>query len=528
MSKRGTVILVLVLAAAGGGYGLYRYLHGRTIASTSVRAEDVTRIERGSLTMDVRATGRVSPENQVLLAFKVAGRAAEVMVKEGQVVSAKQVLARLETGSLEQAVLQAEAALKATQAQAAKARAGSRTQEIAASEAARASAEAGVKAAEKGVEIARGNVVAAEATLGSARASLSKVLAGPSALDVQIAEKQVEASRNSLWGLQGQRDAVGGPGGNAGQRESARAQVAAAETQVQIAELQLQQLKAGARAEDIAIARAQIAQAEAGVIVAKAQLGQAEVQVESATAQARQAGAQFELLKAGLRVEDLAVADAQVAQAEAALNQARLALQDATLTAPIPGVVAEVNVKVNELVSPSQPAMILVDETTYHISVSVDETDIGQIVEQQQVQVTLDAYPNHQVLGRVAHIAPGASVEGGIVSYRVRVDIVSPEVPLREGLTANATIVTRRLDDVVLVPNEAVLVDDTTGMRFVAKVSGQEITVVPIETGYQTTMVSQVQSGLEAGDVVLLRSSSYRARFRDIMASFGRSTFTGR
>ena len=142
------------------------------------------------------------------------------------------------------------------------------------------------------------------------------------------------------------------------------------------------------------------------------------------------------------------------------------------------------------------------------------------------VKVTLDAYPDAEVQGKVAYIAPVADADSGVTSYKLRVDMASSSVPLRQGLTANATIVTKRLDDVVLVPNEALLVDDRTGTKYVAQLVDGEVQMVTVETGYQTSMVSQVISGLEPGDVVLMRGSSYREQFRNIMSNLGKSTLT--
>lgn len=518
------LVIALVVVASIVGVNIYR----RSAATSTIKTSEgeLAKITRGSLTIDVKATGRVEPEGRVMLGFKSAGRVAELLVKEGQRVAFNMPLARLEMGNLLQAVRQAESGLKAAQAQLAKAQAGARQEEIASAQAVVDSAEANAKAAEKVAETARGNLASAEAALRIAKATYDKLLAPPTALELQIAEKQVEAAKNNLWGLQGQRDALGGPMGNSAQRASAEGQVAAAQTQVEIAILQLERLKAGAQPEDIAIAKAQVEQAEAGVLVAKGQLAQAEAQVDSAKAQARQAKAQLDLLKAGARSQDIAVLEAQVAQAEATLSQAQLALEDATLLSPIGGLVAEIKMRAYEMASPGQPAIILVDDSAYHVTVDVDEADIGRIVEGQSVQVTLDAYPDVKVEGKVARISPVANAEGGVTSYKLHVDLISSQVPLRQGLTANATITTKRLDNAILVPNEAILVDDASGKKYVAKVVGEETQLVPIEIGYQTTAVSQVLGGLEPGDMVLLRSSSYREQFRNIMSSLGRSTFT--
>jgi len=76
-------------------------------------------------------------------------------------------------------------------------------------------------------------------------------------------------------------------------------------------------------------------------------------------------------------------------------------------------------------------------------TVSVDEADIGQISEQQTVDVTLDAYPGEPMQGKWRVSPPVSSNEGGVVAYEVRVDLVSGKTPMRDGLTAIAKIVTK-------------------------------------------------------------------------------------
>lgn len=406
----------------------------------------------------VSAEAVVVPYKEADLSFKVAGRVLEIFVSEGEVVTAGQELARLETRDLEVAVRKAEAGLKSAQAQLAKAKAGARPEEIASAEAAVAITQAGVKAAEQAVEVAQGNLASAQAMLNSAQANLNKLLAGPTERDIQIAEKQVELAKNQLWALQGQRDAIGGQVGNPmsgvskAEYEAAKGQVAAAESQVDIAQLRLEELKAGARAEDVAMARAQVAQAQAGVQIAKAQVAQAEAQVETAKAQAMQAQAQLDLVKAGSRAEDIAAAEAAVAQAEAALSEAKNALDDAVLKAPFDGIIGAVLVDEGELVtpqtgvSPQGSAVIrLGDLTRLRVQTEdLSEVDVNQVRVDQEATVTVDALGGKKFKGKVARIAPVATDRRGDKVYTVTVDLdVGPESGLRWGMSAFVEIKVR-------------------------------------------------------------------------------------
>ena len=408
----------------------------------------------------VSASGIVVPYREAVLNIRASGRLEEILVSEGQEVSAGQELARVESRDLSQALNEAVAGLKSAEANLAKARSGARPQEIATAAASVAVAQASAKAAENAkqvsegnlaaaeadrqategaVAVARGNTAAAQATLSGAQAALNKLLAGPTQLEIQIAESQVERAKNELYALQKQRDAS---------FNILEGQIAASEQLVRIAELQLQQLKAGARSEDIAAARAQVALAQAGVQtaagqakeaaaqalrstanvrIAEAQVAQAGAQADSATAQVAQAQAQLDLLQAGSRPEDIAASEAAVAQAEAAVTAARNALADAILRPPFAGTIGAVLVDAGELVTPQTPVIRLGDLTRLRVRTEdLGEGDVNLVRVGQPVRITIDALPDSEFRGTVARIAPFASDLRGDKVYEVLIDLDLP------------------------------------------------------------------------------------------------------
>jgi len=364
----------------------------------------------------VSAEALVVPYKQADLSFKVGGRLQELLVSEGDAVTAGQELGRLDTRDLQLAVDRAEAALESAQAQLDKAKAGARSEEIV--------------LAEADVTIAEGNLASAQATLSSAQAALNKALTGPTDIEIQIAEKQVELAKNQLWGAQSQRDVIGDqvndfpPRASDVEYQAAQSQVAQAEAQVQIAELQLQQLKAGAGPEDIASARAQVAQAEAGVDIAQAQLDQAE--------------AQLDMVEAGSRAEDIAVLQASVSQAEVGLKEAQNAFRDSILTAPFDGVVGAVLFEEGEFVTPQMPVVLVGDLSRLRVeTVDLSEADVNRVQVGQQATVIVDALDGRAIEGKVARIASVATERRGERVYTVTIDTdVGPESGLRWGMSA--------------------------------------------------------------------------------------------
>lgn len=397
--------IVISLAVSGCNQG----------GSTGAQAPGPTVSPSGEEVPDViSAEAVVVPSREANLTFRVGGTIREIVVAEGDTVVAGQKLAMLDTRDLELAVRQAEAGLAAARAQLDRAKASALPEET--------------DLAEADVSVAEANVASAKASLEGVQAGLQKAVAGPTARDLQIAQLQVEAARNTLWGLQAQRDSLGGTGAS---YEAAQGQAAAAETQVAIAALQLEQLRAGTRAEDLAVLKAQVTQAESAVLIAQAQLEKAK--------------AQLALVKAGARAEDIAVAQAPVNQAEVGLAEAKNALTDAVLMAPFAGTVGTILLEEGELAAPQAPVIILGDESVLRVrTLDLGEADVSQVQVGQHAVVTVDALGGKQFKATVVRIAPSATERRGDTVYAVTLDLdAGANSGLKWGMTAFVEITLR-------------------------------------------------------------------------------------
>jgi HlyD family secretion protein len=241
---------------------------------------------------------------------------------------------------------------------------------------------------------------------------------------------------------------------------------------------------------------------------------------------------QYEQMLAGPRPGDLAVASAEVSLAAARLDQeeatpseflvergnielerAKIAIDRADeqlartiLQAPFDGVISVVNVREGTPPPLGEPAVELIDDSIFHIDVEVDEIDIGQVEVGQPVFVELDALPDRSLTGAVVSISPAAATDGGgVVSYIVRVDLDQTNVPLRAGMTSTVDIVVQQVEGALRVPNWAIRIDRGTGDTFVS-VMGPDggLVEIDVELGLRGDAYSEVISGLEEDDEVLV------------------------
>jgi HlyD family secretion protein len=251
-----------------------------------------------------------------------------------------------------------------------------------------------------------------------------------------------------------------------------------------------------------------LAAAEAKVAQARAQLNglgggtQNDITVARSTVEQRQAA--LDALTADASAKDLAQAEANVAQAEASLAKAKLNRASAELVAPFAGTVATIDVTVGDTVgSGSQTAAItLVDQSAFHVDVNVSEADVARLKLGQNADVELDALPGQKLSGTLDYIAPTATTEQNVTTYLARVNLSPTDQQLRVGLSAAVTIVTERRDNVLLVPSGAIRETDSGPQVQVRR--GDQTVDVPIELGMAGDASTEVASGLNEGDVVVM------------------------
>jgi HlyD family secretion protein len=257
-----------------------------------------------------------------------------------------------------------------------------------------------------------------------------------------------------------------------------------------------------------------LAAAEAKVAQAQAQLNQLlggtpnDVAVSQATVEQRQAA--LDALKSPPAEKDLAQAEANIAQAEANLAKAKLNRQQALLVAPFGGTIATINVSVGDTVGSagSTAAISLVDTSTFHVDVNISEADLAGLKIGQPVEIELDALPGQKLSGTLDYIAPTATTEQNVTTYRTRVNLKPTDQPLRVGLTAAVSIITDKRSDVLLVPNGAIRETDSGSQVRVRR--GNETTPVSITTGLVGDSFTEVTSGLKEGDIVELPAARPR------------------
>jgi HlyD family secretion protein len=420
---------------------------------------DSTVVEQGSLTITLNATGSLAPIQELDLAFELSAPITEILVSEGQHVKAGDVLAKIKSVDAEAALRNAQIALAQAQAAYDNLTTPPRDVDLAVAEAQVTAAKAGLYAASQ------------TAPNGNAK---------------EIARLQTELAKNQLWQSQLNRDLALAPNpefrnGNGGAQAGeigANSQVASQEYNVEIQNTAYQDtMHQGADAGQLGSASASIAQAEANLDNLKNPASAAELR-----------RAQIDLDSAKLGVQ-----------------KAQQQLTKTTLIAPIDGLVANENLTVGEA-PPAAKAITLIDDSHYTIDLAIDETDIVDVAVGQSVKLNVIALKGTDITGKVTEIDAAPTIDGQLVTYTATVTLDFTAAPLRPMMSATATITTGEVKDVILVPNRFIRVDTSTQRTYVTVEQNGKYTDTPVTIGVRNETNSQIVSGLEVGQNIVLLS----------------------
>jgi len=192
--------------------------------------------------------------------------------------------------------------------------------------------------------------------------------------------------------------------------------------------------------------------AKATVDAAEAQVAADQSQINASKQTILSAQDQLNVAK-----EQVVSAQAQERQSQASLEQANVNLAHTKITAPVDGTVIARRMDVGQTVAASFSAPtifeIAQDLTKMQLDTNVDESDIGNINAGQQATFTVDAYPAMTFHGEVTAVRKAPISQQNVVTYDVVIAVANPDLRLFPGMTANARILTAKLDNALKVPN---------------------------------------------------------------------------
>ena len=150
---------------------------------------------------------------------------------------------------------------------------------------------------------------------------------------------------------------------------------------------------------------------------------------------------------------------ATVTQAEAALKTDETNLSKATIRSPVDGVVLARKVEPGQSVVAAMNIPVLFtlaeDLAQMELQVKVDEADVGNVKLGQPATFTVSAWPGRAFPATIQRVGLGSTITDNVVTYKTVLTVANPDLALRPGMTATASIVTAQREKALLVPNAA-------------------------------------------------------------------------
>ncbi|MDT8340337.1 MAG: efflux RND transporter periplasmic adaptor subunit, partial [Longimicrobiales bacterium] len=196
---------------------------------------------------------------------------------------------------------------------------------------------------------------------------------------------------------------------------------------------------------------------------------------------------------------------AGLAAAEAQADQLSTRASYAVIRAPLDGVVTERTVQTGDVVGNQGRMFTLSDLSVLVVRVGVSELDVVNIAEGDSVDLTLDAFPNRPLQGRVRRVFPSADPATRLVPVEVALN-AEAETLARPGFLARATFSVGLLEDVLLLPAGAMASAAASPSVFV--VDGDRVRRRAVRTGLSSQGMVQVLEGLEEGELVVTQGVS--------------------
>jgi HlyD family secretion protein len=495
---RGSIVLASVLSSACSPL---LAVPGQPTATTPTQSNQtqsnirIGKAMRGDLNGVANFTAPIQAKGQVAIVPRVNSTLLKLDVDVGSKVRVGDTIAELDHTDLDEQVLAAQAAQSSAEAKLDELKAGPKPEVVAAAQANSNAAAARVKS----LQSARDNADAAaldqhvkdaQAALDTAQAAMQ-----PDQQAIATADTAVQTAQSKLNDIQSDPN-----------KSKDQNMVNAARSDLQKAQ------DAATKARTPTGSQAAVSQAQNQLMAAQqaqllARLSTTAFDLDQAKALQDVADAQLKLAQAPASDQEQQAAQAAVEEAFAQAELARAKVKDATITAPINGVVTDISAAIGSSVGPGKTIMTLIPPDM-QVVINVDSSQLAQIQVGQGANLTVDSFPRDAFSGTVKSIAP--VLDPRTHTAAVQVDIPDPQGKLKPGMFTQLAIQLGQHQATLMVPKEAVLtmgsVDPTAPpQQVVFSVADGRVHKQVVSTGITDGKSTEIlQGGIQEGmDVVL-------------------------
>jgi len=192
-------------------------------------------------------------------------------------------------------------------------------------------------------------------------------------------------------------------------------------------------------------------------------------------------------------------AQAQVKQATAGLYTTSVQIDSATVTSPISGVVSVRNVDNGEVAPSGQPTIVVIDTTSMIAEISIPDKMVDRISVGQALPVKISTMNDEQVQGIISNISPAA--DSATQTFTVKIKIDNSKALIKAGVFARVLFPAERKDNIIIVPNEAVSIEN--GVNYIYTVDGDVVRKIAVEIGLVNETNTEIKNALKEGTLII-------------------------
>ena len=197
---------------------------------------------------------------------------------------------------------------------------------------------------------------------------------------------------------------------------------------------------------------------------------------------------QLNLDEAGATSQDIQAQEAQVEKAQANVLDYEAQLNKTILRSPINGVITKQDAKIGEIVSANEIIVSVISANQFEVESNVPEADIAKLKIADEAKITLDAYGDNVLFNaKVIKIDPAETIIEGVATYKTTFQFDKEDDRIKSGMTANIDILTDKRENVLIIPQRAVITRATE--KFVL-----------VDNGTQNPEERKIQTGLRGSD----------------------------
>ncbi len=432
------------------------------------------KVKQGSISSTAELTGTLTSEHDVMVGVKASNRMVAVYAREGDVVHAGQVIAQQDTTDLKNQLEQQQANLISARTKLEQANAAFNNAKTTLT-----LTDAQTKSA----------VLQAKSALQSAKDQSLIVKQGARDQEKQQAKDNAASAKadrdKARSDLKRYQDLYRQQAVSAQQLDQAHATADSADARFSSAQQAVSLSEEGSRPEEIRKSISAVEQATQALITAQANRDQ--IALRKADVDTARAG--------------ILAAQAGIKQANASVRVAMQAISDAAIICPIEGVVAERKVEPGMQVATAKPdVMRIVSLDDIFFDAQLSESQYSSVSEGQAVDISVDALPGQKFIGKVKKVFPVANSSAR--SFTVRIAIANERHLLRPSMFARGKIVLQTHKNTILVPRDSVLDISGDSARIVV-VNGDTAEIRKVKLGFYSNGEIEITSGLKTSDVII-------------------------